>query len=85
VQSTNQKPLRASVVKKRFFCGQKKARIGVRAKDYHQREDGGNMKKHSIASNVLVYSNIFINLSSGLFAYSWSVKQFVLFFNGLNG
>jgi len=33
-------------------------------KNYHQREDGGNMKNHSIALNVLVYSNILINLSS---------------------
>jgi len=27
----------------------KKAREKIRAKNYHQREDGGNMKKHSIA------------------------------------
>ena len=25
---------------------QKKARIKIRAEDYHQREDGGNMKNH---------------------------------------
>ncbi len=27
-------------------CRQKKARIKIRAEDYHQREDGGNMKNH---------------------------------------
>jgi len=26
-------------------AGKKKARIRIRAKNYHQREDGGNMKK----------------------------------------
>jgi len=43
-----------------FFHGQKKARKKIRAENYHQREDGGNMKKHSIALIEYKYIIIFL-------------------------
>ena len=47
-------------------CRQKKARIKIRAEDYHQREDGGNMKKtlnylHKVNIRILEYIYKFVN------------------------